>query len=46
LKYGDWIKVTGRVSFRESRDTFETILNVANPTDIQAHAPDPDPYVQ
>jgi uncharacterized membrane protein YraQ (UPF0718 family) len=47
LQMGDWIKVTGRIQFREIRpQVFQTMLVVARASDIQASAPDPDPYVQ
>jgi uncharacterized membrane protein YraQ (UPF0718 family) len=46
LKHGDWIQVTGRVDFRDTGRSFETLLVVSKASDVVPCNPDLDPYVQ
>jgi uncharacterized membrane protein YraQ (UPF0718 family) len=46
FKHGDWIRVTGRIDFRERNGAFQTALIVSKATDIDSCPPDLDPYVQ
>ena len=46
LQPGAWVKVTGRVDFREIDGSLKTILLVSNASDVVPCNPDPDPYVQ
>jgi hypothetical protein len=47
IKHGDWVKVTGRVEFREVRPgSFMTVLIIAKAGDIRKCDPDPNPYIQ
>ena len=46
-KRGDWVRVTGRVDFREERPgSFKTLLHVSKASDINPSNPDLTPYVQ
>jgi uncharacterized membrane protein YraQ (UPF0718 family) len=47
LQHGAWVKVTGRVDFRErAPGSYQTILIVTKAADVVPCHPDPDPYVQ
>jgi uncharacterized membrane protein YraQ (UPF0718 family) len=46
FQYGSWVKVTGRVEFRQTGGTFRSELHVSKAADIISCNPDPDPYVQ
>ena len=46
-KLGDWVRVTGRVDFREEREgVFKTLLHVSKASDVSRSNPDLTPYVQ
>ncbi len=42
----DWVKVTGRVEFREEGGTYQTVLIIAKAKDVAKDNPDPNPYIQ
>lgn len=42
----DWVKVTGRVEFRERGGQFLTVVQIAGPRSIVPSDPDPRPYIQ
>jgi uncharacterized membrane protein YcgQ (UPF0703/DUF1980 family) len=47
INHGDWVKVTGRVEFREPRPgSFMTVLIVSKADDVKKRDPDPNPYIQ
>jgi hypothetical protein len=46
LQPGAWVKVTGRVDFREMGGSLKTMLLVSKAADVVPCHPDPDPYVQ
>ena len=48
VKALEWVKVTGRLTFRKrkDRDEYVTVLIVASPSDVKSTEPDPRPYIQ
>jgi uncharacterized membrane protein YcgQ (UPF0703/DUF1980 family) len=42
----DWIKVQGRVDFRESNGAFRTVVIIAKAKNIEKCPPDANPYIQ
>jgi hypothetical protein len=46
IKHGDWVKVTGRVGFRDRSGSKMTMLIIAKAADIKKCDPDPNPYIQ
>jgi hypothetical protein len=48
VKALEWVKVTGRLTFRKrkDRDEYVTVLIVASPSDVKNTEPDPRPYIQ
>jgi hypothetical protein len=48
VKALEWVKVTGRLTFRKrkDRDEYVTVLMVASPSDVKSTEPDPRPYIQ
>jgi hypothetical protein len=47
VKFQDWIKVTGRVDFRQHPNgSYYTVVIISKATDIVTCDPDPNPYVQ
>ena len=43
---GDWVRVTGKVEFRERNGSYSTVLFIASKNDVVKTAPDANPYVK
>jgi uncharacterized membrane protein YcgQ (UPF0703/DUF1980 family) len=50
VKINDWVKVTGRVEFRETNGAFRTVVLVSKASDVKGPkdgiTPDTNPYIQ
>ena len=46
IALSDWVKVTGRVDFRERGGSYMTVLRIAKASDVVKCDPDPNPYIQ
>ena len=46
IKHGDWVRVTGRVEFRDRGGSKMTVLVISKATDIRKCDPDANPYIQ
>jgi len=46
IALSDWIKVKGRVDFRESNGAFRTVVIIGKAKDIEKCPPDANPYIQ
>jgi uncharacterized membrane protein YcgQ (UPF0703/DUF1980 family) len=43
---GDWVKVTGRVEFREDGGSYKAVLIISKAKDVAPDFPDANPYIQ
>jgi hypothetical protein len=47
VKHADWVKVTGRVDFRQQANgSYYTVVIISRASDIVKCDPDPNPYIQ
>ena len=47
FKINDWVKVTGRVNFRQDANgSYKTVVVISKASDVEHCDPDPYPYVQ